>query len=158
MERMEHALHGWVAFGVMPIFALANAGVVLSGDALGSMLGSGVFWGIFAGLLIGKPIGIFAATWLAVRAKVAEIPQGVTWRHIFGAGALAGIGFTMALFIANLAFEDPATLELAKIAILSASLTSGIVGWLLLSSAQPASIPETDTDIQVNAVEIEADD
>ncbi|MEM8484836.1 MAG: Na+/H+ antiporter NhaA [Bacteroidota bacterium] len=139
LERMEHALHGWVAFGVMPIFALANAGVAISGEAISSVGGSMVFWGIFLGLLIGKPIGIFSLTWLAIKTKIAELPTGITWRHIAGAGALAGIGFTMALFIANLAFEDAATLEIAKMAILSASLVSGILGWILLSSAPRVS-------------------
>lgn len=136
LERMEHALHGWVAFGVMPIFALANAGVAISGSALGSMLSNMVFWGIFLGLYVGKPVGIVAITWLAIKTKIAELPEGITWRHMIGAGALAGIGFTMALFIANLAFSDPDTLETAKMAILAASLVSGITGWILLSGSQ----------------------
>ena len=143
LERMEHALHGWVAFGVMPIFALSNAGVAISGDAMSSLLASTVFWGIFLGLLIGKPLGIIAMIWLAVKAKIAELPQGVTWRHILGAGSLAGIGFTMALFIANLAFPEGSTLELAKLAILAASLVSGILGWILLSRAS-SSLPQPD--------------
>lgn len=136
LERMEHALHGWVAFGVMPIFALANAGVAISGSAIGSMLGDMVFWGIFLGLVLGKPIGIVSITWLAIKTKIAELPEGISWRHMLGAGALAGIGFTMALFIANLAFDDAATLETAKMAILAASLVSGITGWILLSSGE----------------------
>ncbi len=150
LERMEHALHGWVAFGVMPIFALANAGVVISGEAVSSLGGSMVFWGIFLGLLVGKPIGIFALTWVAIKAKIAELPSGITWRHIAGAGALAGIGFTMALFIANLAFEDAATLEIAKMAILSASLVSGILGWVLLSSAPRVSQAADEEALEAN--------
>lgn len=150
LERMEHALHGWVAFGVMPIFALANAGVIISGEAISSLGGSMVFWGIFLGLLVGKPIGIFALTWVAIKAQIAELPSGITWRHIAGAGALAGIGFTMALFIANLAFEDAATLEIAKMAILSASLVSGILGWILLSSAPRVSDAANEEALEAN--------
>ena len=146
LERMEHALHSWVAFGVMPIFALANAGVVISGDAMSSLLGSMVFWGIFAGLFVGKPIGILVATWIAIKTKIAELPEGVTWRHIVGAGSLAGIGFTMALFIANLAFTDAAALETAKMAILSASLVSGLVGAGILYSAREQSEEQQEMD------------
>lgn len=140
LERMEHALHGWVAFGVMPVFALANAGVMISGDVLSSLLANTVFWGIFLGLLLGKPLGIAGMVWLAVRTKIAELPKGITRRHVIGAGALAGIGFTMALFIANLAFDNAATLEIAKTAILSASFCSGVIGWLLLAGAKEASV------------------
>ena len=136
LHRMEHALHGWVAFGVMPIFALANAGVMISASVLSDVPGSMVFWGIFLGLLLGKPLGIVSMTWLAVKSKIAELPEGVTWRHVAGAGALAGIGFTMALFIANLAFADAVTLEIAKTAILAASFCSGLLGWILLSGTK----------------------
>lgn len=138
LQRLEHSLHGWVAYGIMPVFALANAGVVLSADVLNGLVGNGVFWGIFLGLLLGKPLGIFASTWIVVRTNLAELPEGITWKHLFGGGALAGIGFTMALFIANLAFTDAATLETAKLAILVASLTSAILGWWVLSSIQAA--------------------
>ena len=155
LERMEHALHGWVAFGVMPIFALANAGVIISGDAMGSLLGDLVFWGIFAGLFVGKPIGVIAFTWLAVRSKLAELPEGVTWRHVVGAGALAGIGFTMALFIANLAFAGSETLETAKLAILAASLASGIAGWMLLSGSARRAPDPMEEEIVVNAEALE---
>ena len=156
LERMEHSLHGWVAFGVMPVFALANAGVVISTDVLGSLPASMVFWGIFLGLLVGKPIGIVCMTWLAVRIRMAELPKGVTWRHIIGAGALAGIGFTMALFIANLAFEDQATLEIAKTAILTASFVSGILGWLLLSGAKESPLVSEEKEIVIT-IDSEAD-
>ena len=153
LERMEHALHGWVAFGVMPVFALANAGVAIAGDVLGGIVTSMVFWGIFAGLLLGKPVGILAMVWVAVKTRVAELPAGVTWRHVIGAGALAGIGFTMALFIANLAFvESQATLEIAKLAILCASLVSGILGWILLSSSAVKPVEEAE-DLVVERLE-----
>lgn len=157
LERMEHALHGWVAFGIMPIFAVANAGVAISGDALSGLLASAVFWGIFFGLLIGKPLGIFSITWVAVRAGIAELPAGINWRHIVGAGALAGIGFTMALFIANLAFTDQASLEIAKLAILAASLVSGILGWVLLSSASKHAVEKGEDVVEEDAGDLQVE-
>ena len=140
--RMEHILHSWVAFAIMPIFALSNAGVSFSLEALDGILGNGIFLGIFLGLLVGKPVGIMALTWIAIKTRLAVIPEGVTWRHLIGASALAGIGFTMALFIANLAFSDAQMLETAKVGILAASLTSGIIGWVVLSTAKKAENPD----------------
>ncbi|MEZ4700989.1 MAG: Na+/H+ antiporter NhaA [Rhodothermales bacterium] len=140
LQRMEHALHGWVAFGIMPIFALANAGVALGGSGLGPIGDNTILIGVALGLMLGKPIGVFAFTWLSVRAGVAVLPSGLTWHHIFGAACLAGIGFTMALFIANLAFSDATMLNSAKIGILGASLLSGVVGWLWLARLKP--VPE----------------
>ncbi|MBX2820568.1 MAG: Na+/H+ antiporter NhaA [Rhodothermaceae bacterium] len=153
LERMEHGLHSWVAFGVMPIFALANAGVAIAGDVLSELMSNAVFWGIFLGLFAGKPLGIVAMVWIVVKTKIAELPKGVSWRHIIGAGALAGIGFTMALFIANLAFSDPKTLEIAKLGILTASLASGILGWILLSSSADSSEPVEQADLEVLPIE-----
>lgn len=129
--RLEHALLGWVAFVIMPIFALANAGVSPGGgfDVPGA---AAVGMGVAAGLLMGKPLGIGLACWLAVRGGLAELPAGLTWRHIVGTGFLAGIGFTMSLFIAGLAFGDSPLLQAAKLSILGASLLAGIVGWLIL--------------------------
>ena len=137
LQRMEHSLHGFVAYGIMPVFALANAGVTFSGDVMNGLLGNALFWGIFLGLFVGKPVGIFATSWIAIKSNIAVMPEGITWRHLVGAGALAGIGFTMALFIANLAFDNVSSLETAKLAILAASLASGILGWILLSSTEP---------------------
>jgi Na+:H+ antiporter, NhaA family len=132
LQRLEHGLHPWVSFGIIPIFALANAGVSLStvgldGEALRITLG------IVLGLVVGKPIGLIFATWLAVHLKVAVLPIGVTWFHIVGAGCLAGLGFTMSLFIATLAFNDAALLEAAKLGILAASVVAGLVGSLVLA-------------------------
>ena len=127
---IEHALVPWVAYGIMPLFALANAGVALEGEVLGGAT-SPVVVGIALGLLIGKPIGVGVMSWLAVRIGVAGLPAGVTGRHIAGVGLLAGIGFTMSLFIANLAFEG-AVLELSKVGVLGASTIAGIGGYLLL--------------------------
>lgn len=135
LERLEHALHPWVAFFIMPIFALANAGVGLSGEMLGVAFGSSITLGIIAGLVLGKQIGVTLFAWLAVRAGWAEMPSGASWRQIYGVAWLTGIGFTMSLFIGGLAFEDPVALDSSKIGILVASLISGIGGWILLSSA-----------------------
>ena len=131
LQKMEYTLHNWVAFLIMPVFALANAGVVVSPDSLDSGA-LPVFLGIVLGLTVGKPIGIVGASWLAVRAGIAELPQGVTWRHMLGTGVLAGMGFTMSLFIASLAFIDPDRLAMAKLAILLASLLAGAAGFLIL--------------------------
>jgi NhaA family Na+:H+ antiporter len=134
MQRMEHALHPWVAFAILPLFALANAGVDLSGD-LGGMFRESVTLGVLLGLLLGKPLGITVAAWLAVRTGLAAMPAGVSWRQIIGVGWLGGIGFTMALFIAGLAFGDGAELAMAKLGIFSASVLAGLIGWLLLRTA-----------------------
>jgi NhaA family Na+:H+ antiporter len=131
--RLEHALHGVVAFGIMPLFALANAGVPLGLAQLEGGESTAVALGIVLGLLVGKPVGITLLAWAVVRLGVASLPHGVTWRLILGAGLLGGIGFTMALFIAGLAFaSQPALLVAAKLGILGASLTAGAAGWLAL--------------------------
>jgi NhaA family Na+:H+ antiporter len=131
LQKLEHALQGWVALVIMPIFALANAGVPLaprslSGESLTVVLG------IVLGLVLGKPIGLLGASWLATRAGIAELPHGVGWRHMAGAGVLAGIGFTMSLFISTLAFAQPEILATAKLGILIGSLIAGSAGLLLL--------------------------
>src|SRR5919107_1662623 len=131
--RLEHALHGVVAFGIMPLFALANAGVPLGLGQLAAGDGTAVALGVALGLLVGKPVGITLLAWSAVRLGLASLPQAVTWRSITGAGLLGGIGFTMALFIAGLAFiAEPQLLVAAKLGILGASLVAGLVGWLVL--------------------------
>lgn len=135
-EVWEHALHPWVAFIIMPVFALANAGVVL-GQGIAEALGSATSLGIVCGLVLGKPIGILLFSWVAVKSKVAVLPEGVNWTQVLGAGTLAGIGFTMSLFIADLAFEDAAHLTAAKAGILAASTLAAIFGWIILSSALP---------------------
>src|SRR5690606_36840455 len=119
LQKMEHVLHVWVAFLIMPIFAFVNAGVVISAESLsGESLP--VLLGIVLGLALGKPIGIFGACWLSVRAGIAQLPQEVTWQHMLGTGVLAGIGVTMSFFIASLASDDPVTLATAKLSILIA--------------------------------------
>lgn len=131
-QRLEHALTPWATFFVLPIFALANAGVSLSGG-VGDVLGSQVALGVILGLLVGKPLGITFFTWLAVRLGIGEMPARVEWPQLISATFLAGIGFTMALFIGNAAFDDPVTLDAAKLGILLASLLSGAIGFGLLS-------------------------
>lgn len=142
--RLEHTLHPWVVFFIMPLFALANAGVSL-GDNLGDAAVSRTTLGVIAGLVIGKQVGVTLAAWLAVRSGVSALPGGVTWRHIYGAACLAGIGFTMSLFIADLAFTSEDTISLAKIGILAASVLSGALGWAVLRST-PAAAPDERND------------
>jgi NhaA family Na+:H+ antiporter len=144
MQRLEHALHPWVAFLILPIFALANAGLDLSGD-IGSTLTESVTLGVMLGLVLGKPIGVTLAAWLAVRTGIAAMPVGVSWRHVHGAGWLAGIGFTMSLFIAALAFGDGPELEMAKLGILAASVLAGTTGWVLLRTTPSVSDVVADT-------------
>jgi NhaA family Na+:H+ antiporter len=141
LSRMEHGLHPWVTFAIMPVFALANAGVALtnSSGGIGGGLGSTVALGVIFGLLIGKPLGVTLFAYLAVRAGLAALPYGVTWRHVFGAGWLGGIGFTMSLFITGLAFADTPLAATAKIAILSASFLAGVIGFLLLRATSASA-------------------
>ncbi len=140
LARLEHGLHGPVTFGIMPLFALANAGVSLSGS--GGLLTSSVAAGVLVGLLLGKPLGILLASWGAVRSGVASLPAGVSWRMLHGVSWLGGIGFTMSLFIAGLAFDaHPALLTAAKLGILLASVLAGAVGFALLR--RTASPPAT---------------
>jgi NhaA family Na+:H+ antiporter len=130
LQRLEHRLHYFVAFFVMPIFALANAGVALGGEG-GLNWTSRVIWGVALGLLIGKPLGIALFSWLAVRLGLAQLPQGINFVHIVGVGFLGGIGFTMALFIAGLAFRGD-ELNYAKLGILAGSALAGVIGFMML--------------------------
>ncbi len=138
LQRLEHAMHPFVSFVVMPLFALANAGISLSADSL-SLLGNSITLGVFFGLVIGKVIGILGFTTLVIKLKWAAFPEGITRRHLIGAGFLAGIGFTMSLFISQLAFENPLYIEAAKIGILLASLTAGTIGYLIISSSSKSN-------------------
>ena len=132
MLRIEHGLHPWVSFLVVPLFALANAGVRLETD-LGATLGHPIALGVVAGLVIGKQVGITVAAAIVVRLGLASLPVGVRWRHIYGAAWLGGIGFTMSLFVAGLAYGDGSgELALAKVGILGASVIAGLGGFLIL--------------------------
>lgn len=140
LQRLEHALHPWVIYVVMPLFALANAGVTIDAN-LFSVLKHPVTYGIVAGLFIGKQAGITLFSWIAVKIGIADLPRGVSWKQVYGLGCIAGIGFTMSIFIAGLAFSDPEILKLAKLGILIASFISGVAGFLILGrkSIQPSS-------------------
>jgi NhaA family Na+:H+ antiporter len=128
--RVQDALHPWVAFVVMPLFALANAGVTLEGLQVNSSFAT-VFMGVAGGLVLGKPLGIALATFLATRAGLCELPRGVNGGAIITMGCLGGIGFTMAIFIANLAFSSPELLASVKAAVLASSVTAAIAGYLV---------------------------
>jgi NhaA family Na+:H+ antiporter len=138
LQYLTSALHPWVAFVIMPLFALANAGVRLEADALADPVASRVMIAVALGLVLGKPLGITLVSWLAVRLGIAALPQGVSWGAILGAGVLAGIGFTMALFITALAFEDAVLVAASKVGILGASVVATVVGLALLGRVLPA--------------------
>jgi NhaA family Na+:H+ antiporter len=135
--RWEHGLHPWVTFLIMPLFALANAGIVFNGDVFKSLL-QPVSLGIVLGLFLGKPVGITLAAWLAVRARLSALPDGINWIQLNAAGWLGGIGFTMSIFVAGLAFSagstttNDAVLSTAKLGIFTASLLAGLAGSLLM--------------------------
>ena len=139
VERLELMLHPWVAFAIMPLFAFANAGVPISF----ANLGNSVTVAVFVGFVLGKPIGVLSFSWLAVRTRIAVCPPDLNWRSLAAGGLLAGIGFTMALFIANLAFS-PSLIDAAKLGILTASVFSAVAGVVLLSGGSaPAKYPKT---------------
>lgn len=143
LQRIEHSLHPVATFLILPLFALANAGVALDGGLLNTLL-TPVGIGVMLGLIIGKQLGITTATYAAVKLGVASLPQGVTWKHIYGVSWLAGVGFTMALFISNLAFRDSALLASAKSGVLAASVIAGVVGYVfLMVTTDPIDAGET---------------
>jgi NhaA family Na+:H+ antiporter len=142
-ESLIETLHPWVAFGIMPVFALANAGVSLSGAPLDSASWS-VVTAVAVGLIVGKPIGVILASWLTLRLRIGTLPVGMSLRHLVVLGVVAGVGFTMALFIAQLAFTDARSLAAAKLGVLAASGGAAILGLalgrLLLASVETAGV------------------
>jgi NhaA family Na+:H+ antiporter len=134
LQRLEHSMHPLVAYVIMPIFALSNAGVELSGDIFHQVT-SPVTMGIFFGLLVGKFIGVTGVATIMIRMKWASLPEGMNYRHLIGAGILAGIGFTMSLFVAGLAFDTDIYMVEARLGILAASLTASIVGYFVIKNA-----------------------
>ncbi len=132
LQRIQTALHPWVSVVVLPIFALANAGVVFDSNVT-SVIGHRVTIGIVLGLVAGKQIGVTLFAWLAVRLGLAQLPSGVHWKHVYGVSCLAGIGFTMSLFIGGLAFEDPALTSMMKIGIFGASVVAAVIGLVVLA-------------------------
>lgn len=138
-ERLQHTLHPWTSFLIVPLFALANAGVALGGGALDAPGSLAIAAGIALGLVVGKTVGITGAVWLAVRLHVGRLPEGATWGRVTGVAAVAGIGFTVSLFVAGLAFEPGSPAEdAAKLAILAASLTAAVLGVAVLRFAHPS--------------------
>jgi NhaA family Na+:H+ antiporter len=134
--RLQHALHKPTSFLIMPLFALANTGIMLDGNwAAGLLTASSM--GIIIGLVLGKPLGIALFSLIAVKSGLSQLPEGVTWQHIIGAGCLGGIGFTMSIFITLLAFNSPELVQNAKTSILLSSLTAGFLGYLLLARSAP---------------------
>ena len=142
LKRLEHDIHPWVMFGIVPLFGFASAGVAIGGvDALLTPLPLGVA----LGLLIGKQIGVFGAIWLGDRTGIAPKPANLSWPHVYGAALLCGIGFTMSLFIGALAFQRPEMVDAAKIGTLAGSLVAGLLGFAVLVSSKPT--PECAEDI-----------
>jgi Na+:H+ antiporter, NhaA family len=143
LQRLEYSLHSWIAFLVLPLFALANAGLTLEGLDLSTALRESVTLGIVLGLVLGKPLGIVSFTYLAHKGLRSPLPPDVTWSLIAGAGVLAGIGFTMSLFMVSLSFSSPQATELAKLGIIIGSVASAACGLIVLTVAareqKPAS-------------------
>ncbi|ATP58213.1 Na+/H+ antiporter NhaA [Pedobacter ginsengisoli] len=131
LQTIEHSLHPWVAFGIMPLFALSNAGIVIGSDFFSTIINP-VSIGVTGGLLIGKFVGILLFCWIMITLKLAKLPEQATWKHIIGVALLAGIGFTMSLFISGLAFKNPTFIDQAKYGILLASVIAGILGTIVL--------------------------
>ena len=131
LQRLEHVLHPWVAFAIMPIFALANAHIPVNAELMQS-LGSPVTLGVIAGLLLGKPVGIVAFCWIAVKIGAASLPPGISWRQILGVALIGGIGLTVSIFITDLAFDDRALVLQAKLGIFVASIIAGASGYFIL--------------------------
>ncbi len=132
MERLSGIVHPWVSFAILPIFALANAGIVFTSDTLSDAVASPITLGVAVALLVGNPLGVLGMTWLAVRLGIGELPSSIKWRHVLGTGFLAGIGFTVAIFISGIAFDDPALVDQAKVGIFGASIIAGVTGYLFL--------------------------
>ncbi|MGI6217516.1 MAG: Na+/H+ antiporter NhaA, partial [Coriobacteriales bacterium] len=130
--RLENALYPWVYFAVLPLFALTNANVSVGAD-IGQIVGSPVFLGVFLGLVVGKPLGIMLASFIVVKTRLSSLPEHVNWSHMFGASLLGGVGFTMAIFVANLALDAPEVVMAAKLAILCASVVAGVLGFTFLA-------------------------
>lgn len=139
--RLERRLYPWVYFAILPLFALTNADVGFTAANPGDIMGNSIFLGVFFGLVLGKPIGVMLMSFIIVKTKLSSLPENVNWAHMLGAALLGGVGFTMAIFVANLAFVDPADIMIAKVAILAASLVAGVAGFcFLFVQAKAASL------------------
>ncbi len=138
LERAEHVLHPWTSYAVIPVFALANAGIAIDGGSLRDAVQSPIAVGVAAGLVIGKPVGVLCGAWLATRVGLAALPAGVRWRQLAAVALVAGIGFTVSLFISALAFTEPRLVDEAKLGILGGSLLMGAAGFLALRTTTRA--------------------
>ena len=136
IEWLENKLHPLSTFIIVPLFAFANTGVVISTVALENAFNSRIAWGIFAGLVIGKPVGIFLTLYIAKKVRIGEYPEGANNRDIAATASAAGIGFTVAIFIAQLAFKDATQADIAVLAVIAASIVSGLMSWVLFLSAK----------------------
>jgi Na+:H+ antiporter, NhaA family len=134
-ERLQLRIQPWSSYVIVPLFVLANAGVVLSGETLAAAFTSPLTWGIVAGLVVGKPIGVALGTWVALRTGIGRVPDTLRWGQLFGGAALSGIGFTVALFVTELALDDELLVSEAKIGILTGSILAALVGWLVFRLA-----------------------
>jgi NhaA family Na+:H+ antiporter len=156
-ERLQNLLHPWTSYVIVPLFALANAGVAITTDGLRDAATSPVTLGVITGLVLGKLLGVAGAIALAVRLGIGRLPEGVTSRHITGMAAIAGIGFTVSLFVAGLAFDDPNLAERATLGVLVASLLAATIGATILVTGTPAastpnSTPDTSEPHHLRAV------
>ncbi len=142
LQRLEHGMNPFVSFFVMPVFALANAGVAFVDMDVATEFFTPVALGVMAGLLIGKPLGISAAVWLLVKLGVGRLPRGLRWQHVIGLGLLASIGFTMSMFVTALAFTNPEQIVQSKLGIFAASLLGGILGYVVLCRQPSRDITE----------------
>jgi NhaA family Na+:H+ antiporter len=149
LERLERALSPWVAYVVVPVFALANAGVSLSGEAISGIVSEPVTTGVLLGLVVGKAVGVFGFTFVAVKLGIGRLPTGTTWRHMFGLATSAGVGFTVALFVTSISFDNAVTSDAAKVGILFGSTIAGIVGYAILRTSPAASPAATEGDAEV---------
>ena len=141
LERLERTIHPWTSYVILPVFALANAGIEFSSGAVQQAASSSVTLGVFGGLVVGKLVGITLFPWVASRLGLVELPRAITWLHVAGVGLVGGIGFTVAIFVTGLAFDDNAIIGNAKMGILAASLVAGLVGYCLLRiAARPRGV------------------
>ncbi|MEO8540103.1 MAG: Na+/H+ antiporter NhaA [bacterium] len=147
LDRLEHTLHPWVSYLIVPIFALVNAGVVISSGLISDSVSSPISLGVATGLVIGKPVGILLACFIAVRLGIADLPSNTNYGHILGLGMIAGIGFTVSLFITGLAFDSAVFIDEAKLAILAASALAGVAGFVYLWIAPGEPDPVSELDI-----------
>lgn len=148
LDRAEQAFTPWSSFVILPLFALANAGVRFVGVDIGEAVTSPVALGVAVGLIVGKSVGITAATYIGVRTGLSSLPAGTTWTHIVGLAALAGIGFTVSLFITELAFTDEGLLSASKLGIFIGSIVAGTIGYLVLRRARPVDAPPSEEPLE----------